>query len=294
MKVKNIVLLSLVALILQSCVFFTVREQHEAIVENWGKFDRVAKAGFNFKNPFTEDIYDIELRVQQIDVKVETKTLDNVFVNVNISVQYYISDVKNAFYKLKNPKAQISSYIFDVIRSEVPKLSLDNTFLQKDKIAEAIKNELTDAMKGFGFTIIKTLVTDIDPNQKVKDAMNEINAATRLRQAAMEKGEAEKILIVKRAEADAESRSLRGKGVAQERIEIARGLEESIKLIKSSVKGANISENEIVSTLMMTQYFDAMKAIGTSSGTHTLFVQSGAGAVGDIQNQIIGGMRASK
>ncbi len=294
MKNKNIVCCLFLILLMQSCAFFTVREQHAAIVENFGKFDRIAKSGLNFKNPFTEDVYEVELRVKQIDIKVETKTLDNVFVVLNISVQYFISDVKSAFYRLQNPKAQISAYIFDVVRSEVPKLTLDSSFLQKDKIAEAIKSELTESMKDFGFTIIKTLVTDIDPNQKVKDAMNEINAATRLRHAAMEKGEADKIILVKKAEAEAESKALQGKGIAQERIEIAKGLEESISLIKQSVKNAGISEKQILSTLMMTQYFDTIKAIGTSDGTHTLFVQNGPGAVNGIESQIISAIDATK
>ncbi len=275
--------------ILSGCFGITVRQQEEAIIEKFGKFDRIAKPGLNFKWPFIERDYEISLKVQQLDVKAETKTKDDVFVTVHVSVQFYVNDVYKAFYKLANARAQISAYIFDVVRSEVPKMTLDQVFAKKNDIAQAVKVELTEEISGFGYNIVQTLVTDIDPDQKVKDAMNEINAATRLRSAALQKGEAEKILIVKRAEADAESKALQGKGIAQQRIEIAKGMEESLRTIAKFDK--RLSEKEVLSMLLITQYFDTLKSLG-NAGSNTIFVSTAPSAPTDLQAQIIAAMKS--
>jgi regulator of protease activity HflC (stomatin/prohibitin superfamily) len=290
---SKLIFFFLASIAMQGCVFYTVREQQAGIIERFGKFVSAAKPGLGFKLPIVDNVFLVELRVQQLDVQVETKTKDNVFVSLNIGVQFFVSDAEKAFYRLTNHRAQISSYIFDVVRAEVPKLTLDNVFEKKDDIAEAVKKELDEAMSAFGYSIVKTLVTDIEPNAKVKDAMNEINAATRLRQAAMEKAEAEKILLVKRAEAEAESKVLQGRGIAQQRIEIAKGIEESVRAIAKSASGSSKPSNqEIFSVLLMTQYFDTLKSIGNNSST--LFVPSNPGGVSDMQAQILAAIKASQ
>jgi len=220
--------------------FFTVKQQTAGVVERFGKFNRVAKPGLNVKIPWIDWVAGRpNLRVQELPVKVETKTEDNTFVHVIVSVQYFVDPdrVYEAFYKLNNPGQQIESYVFDVVRARVPKLKLDDVFEKKDEIADAVKGELQDEMDSFGYTILKALVTDIDPNAKVKESMNEINAAQRLRVAAEQKGEAEKILVVKAAEAEAESKALQGQGIARQRKAIVEGLRESVEAFAEGVEG---------------------------------------------------------
>ena len=214
--------------------FFVVKQQTAAIVERFGKFQSIRHSGLQLKIPLIDRISGrLSLKIQQLDVIVETKTLDDVFVRLKISVQYKVirDKVYEAFYKLDYPHDQITSYVFDVVRAEVPKMKLDDVFVKKDDIAIAVKTELNDAMMVFGYDIIKTLVTDIDPDAQVKEAMNRINASEREKIAAQFEGDAARILIVEKAKAEAESKRLQGQGIADQRREIARGLEESVKVL---------------------------------------------------------------
>lgn len=267
--------------------FFVVQQQTAALVQRLGKFDRIATAGIHLKLPFVERVAGtINLRVQQLDVKVETKTLDNVFVHVMVSVQYFVLENKiyEAFYKLDDPLRQITSFVFDVVRARVPKIELDDVFAKKDEIADAVKSELSEVMDDFGYGIVKALVTDIDPDAKVKEAMNEINAAQRLRVAANEKGEAEKILRVKAAEADAESKALSGKGIADQRRAIVEGLRDSVDEFQKTVPGT--SAQDVMNLILMTQYFDTLKEIGEKSRSNTILIPHSPGHLGDLASQI--------
>jgi len=267
--------------------FFTVAQQTSAIVERFGKFARIAKPGLNWKIPFIEGVSGrLNLKIQQLDVQIETKTKDNVFVNVMVSVQYFVlpDRVYQAFYSLNNARSQITSFVFDVVRAEVPRITLDNVFERKDDIAVAVKKELTDVMDDFGYGIVKALVTDIDPDMKVKDAMNEINAAERLRYAATEKGEAEKILKVKQAEAEAESKALQGKGIADQRKAIIAGLQESVDDFQKSIPGS--SAQDVMNLVLVTQYFDTMKEVAASSETNTIMIPHNPGTIGSISEEI--------
>ncbi|MEM6455729.1 MAG: SPFH domain-containing protein [Acidobacteriota bacterium] len=266
--------------------FFTVNQQTAAVVQRLGKFDRIATSGAHFKMPFTEAVVGrVSLRVRQLDVEVETKTLDNVFVKVMVSVQYYVlpDKIYEAFYKLDNPEQQITSFVFDVVRARVPLIKLDDVFEKKDDIANAVKNELTQVMDDFGYGILKTLVTDIDPDSKVKDAMNEINAAQRMRVAATDKGAAQRILKDTQAEAEAESKALSGKGIADQRRAIIDGLRESVDEFQRSIPGA--SPQDVMNIVLMTQYFDTLKELGSSSRNNTILVPHSPGAVSDLANQ---------
>lgn len=267
--------------------FYTVEQQTVAVIERFGKFVRTADAGLHFKIPLIERIAGrVSLRVQQLDVKAETKTKDNVFVHVIVSVQYFIrpNNVYDAFYRLNNPAMQINSYVFDVVRARVPNIKLDELFEKKDEIAIAVKEELNETMINFGFEILNSLVTDIEPDHKVKEAMNEINAAERLRQAASEKGEADKILKVKAAEADAESKALAGKGVADQRKAIIEGLQQSVEDFRSSVDGT--TSQDVMNLVLLTQYFDTLKEIGEKSGGNTILLPHSPGALSDLAAQI--------
>jgi regulator of protease activity HflC (stomatin/prohibitin superfamily) len=267
--------------------FFTVEQQRVAIVQRFGKFIKIASPGLNLKIPLIDKVAgDVSLRVNQLDVKVETKTEDNVFLHVIVSVQFFIHPEKvyEAFYKLQDPSKQITSFVFDVVRARVPTIKLDDVFERKDDIAIAVKSELEQVMDDFGYGIIKTLVTDIDPDQRVKESMNEINAAQRMRVAANEKGEAEKILKVKAAEAEAESKALQGKGMANQRKAIIQGLKESVTDFKESLPAS--TEQDILNLVMITQYFDTIKDLGASSSTNTILIPHSPGTVADIMDQI--------
>lgn len=267
--------------------FFIVNQQTIALVERFGRFQRVALPGLNLKIPLIERISGVmTLRIQQLDVKIETKTKDNVFVKVLISVQYHVKPEKiyDAFYKLTAPESQITSFVFDLVRAEVPKMILDDVFEKKDSIANAVKTELTDTMQAFGYEIDKALVTDIDPDSKVKGAMNEINEQQRLRIAANEKGEAEKILRVKQAEAEAESMRLRGEGVANQRKAIIEGLRESIGDFQKSIPGT--TAGDVMSLVLMTQYFDTLKEIGASNKSSSILLPHTPGGLKDIAAQL--------
>ncbi len=267
--------------------FFIVRQQTTAVVERFGKFKRIASSGLNLKIPLIDRIAGrVSLRIQQLDVRVETKTKDNVFVFVVVSVQYYVLPVKvtDAFYKLQNAQQQITSFVFDTVRARVPSIILDDLFEKKDEIAMAVKTELDQVMDDFGYGIIKALVTDIDPDANVKTSMNEINAAQRLREAAVQQAEADKIRVVKAAEAEAESKALQGQGIANQRKAIVEGLKESVESFNSSIQGT--SAEDVMNLVLMTQYFDTIKDIGLSGKSNTILIPHSPGGMQDISNEL--------
>jgi len=267
--------------------FFQVKTAEAVVIQRMGKFSRVATAGMNFKLPWLDQIAGrIDLRVQQLALDVETKTKDNVFVKIPISVQYHVipEKVYEAFYKLANPKQQISSYVFNVILGHVPKMILDDAFLQQSDIAIAIKEGLDDVMKTYGYAIDQALVTDIEPDEKVKAAMNDINAAQREQVAATARGEAEKILKVKQAEAEAQSKALQGQGIANQRKAIIEGLKESVEAFSKAVEGS--TPHDVMMLVLVTQYLDTMKEIGSQDKSNTIFVSHSPGAVGDLFRQM--------
>jgi len=278
-----------------SC-FTCVRTNTVEPIERFGKLNRFADAGCNFMNPLLcENVAGtVSLRVQQLDVPCETKTKDNVFVNVTVTVQYQVirEKVMDAFYKLTEPREQIRSYVFDVVRSTVPAINLDDVFTTKERIASSIKNELEKTMTGFGFSILQALVTDIDPDDKVKRSMNEINATQRLRKAAIEKAEADKLTIIKSAEADAESKFLAGQGIARQRTAIVNGLKDSVVQFSESVNG--ISSRDVMEMMLVTQYFDMLKDVGSDSGTSTIFIPHAPSSVSDVSAQVRQGFMEGK
>ncbi len=270
--------------------FIVVKEASAAVIERFGKFQSIRKSGLSLIIPFIDNrTATVNLRVQQLDVTIETKTLDNVFVNLQVSVQYRVRRefVKEAYYSLDNAKNQIASYVFDDVRAEVPKLELDDVFAKKEDIAIAVQNNISQSMAEYGYSIIKALITDIDPDNKVKDAMNRINAAKRDREAAYEDGEAKKIMIVKQAEAEAESKRLSGEGIAQQRLEIVRGFKESVEDFKKSLD--SVTHEEIMQFVLMTQYFDTIKDIGANSKNSSILMPHSPGGMKAFQDQIISG-----
>lgn len=280
-----IFLILIVATILSG--LYIVRQQTSAIIERFGRFNRVAPAGLNIKIPFVDRIAGrLSLRIQQLDVKIETKTKDNVFVNVMVSVQYYVLPTKvlDAFYKLQDAQGQITSFVFDTVRARVPGMILDDLFEKKDDIALAVKSELDNVMDDFGYGIVKALVTDIDPDARVKASMNEINAAQRLREAAVQQAEADKIRVVKAAEGEAESKALQGIGIANQRKAIIDGLKESVENFNKSIDGTRAED--VMNLVLMTQYFDTLKEIGLSSKNNTIMIPHSPGGMGDISEQM--------
>jgi regulator of protease activity HflC (stomatin/prohibitin superfamily) len=272
---------------------YTVRTATAAVVERFGKFSRIERPGLHVLIPFAESVYFVDLQVKQVQFSVETKTHDNVFVQIPVSVQYQILDDKiyDAFYKLSAPQKQIESFVFNSILGHVPKLTLDETFEQQSGISIAVKTELDSTMSSFGFNILNALVTDIIPDAKVKDAMNDINAAQRAQVAAQARGEADKILKVKQAEAEAESKALQGKGIAAERQAIIDGLSESIEHFQGAVPGS--TSEEVMALVLLTQYFDTLRDIGTRGGTNTIFLPSNPGAANDFMMQTLAGIKGS-
>ncbi|MBX7200530.1 MAG: SPFH domain-containing protein [Rhodospirillaceae bacterium] len=267
---------------------FTVRTAEVAIVTRFGKFLRVASDGLNWKWPIIDTLAGrVSLRVNQISLTMETKTKDNVFVTIPISVQNRVRPerVFDAYYKLSNPVAQIQAYVEQVILGHVPGMTLDEVFATQSGIAAAVKKELDSDMAEFGYEIVNVLVTDIVPDAKVKSAMNDINAAQREQVAAQARGEAEKILVVKKAEAEAESKALQGQGTANQRRAIIDGLQSSIEQFQKAVAGA--SATDVMQLVLVTQYFDTLKAIGENDNTNTLFLSHAPGAVADVSQQIM-------
>lgn len=285
----GIVIILLLYLLLSS--FFTVDTAQAAVIARFGKFLRVAEPGLNWKVPFIDRVAGrVSLRVNQIKLVMETKTQDNVFVTIPISVQTMVRPEKvfDAFYKLSDPAMQIQSYVEQVILGHVPGMTLDEVFASQSSIAAAVKKELDVDMSGFGYEIVNVLVTDIVPDEKVKAAMNDINAAQREQVAASARGEAEKILVVKRAEAEAESKALQGTGIANQRKAIIDGLKGSIEDFQKAVGGTSTSE--VMQLVLVTQYFDTIKSIGELGKTNTLFLQHTPGAVSNISDQILQSM----
>ena len=284
-----IVLFFVLSIVLGS--FFTISTAQVAVIARFGKFLRVAEAGLNWKWPIIDAIAGrVSLRVNQINLTMETKTKDNVFVTIPISVQNRVRPDKvfDAFYKLANPVEQIQSYVEQVILGHVPGMTLDEVFASQSSIASAVKQELDADMAGFGYEIVNVLVTDIVPDAKVKSAMNDINAAQREQVAAAARGEAEKILVVKKAEAEAESKALQGQGIANQRKAIIEGLQNSIEQFRIVVGSASTSE--VMQMVLITQYFDTIKSIGESDKTNTLFLSHSPGAVHDISDLIMQSM----
>jgi regulator of protease activity HflC (stomatin/prohibitin superfamily) len=271
--------------------FFTVRTAEVAVLTRFGKFLRVAEAGLNWKLPYFDSIAGIvTLRVNQITLTMETKTKDNVFVTIPISVQNRVRPerVFDAFYKLSDPVAQIKSYVEQVILGHVPGMTLDEVFASQSSIAAAVKQELDSDMAAFGYEIVNVLVTDIIPDAKVKSAMNDINAAQREQVAATARGEADKILVVKKAEAEAESKALQGQGIANQRKAIVEGLQSSIEQFQNAVEGA--TSKDVMQLVLVTQYFDTLKSIGENDKTNTLFLSHSPGAVKEVSDQILESM----
>ena len=272
--------------------FFIVRQQSAAVVERFGKFVSVRHSGLQIKIPIIDRVSGrVSLRVQQLDVVVETKTKDDVFVKIKVSVQYKVikDKVFDAFYKLDFPQDQITSYVFDVVRAEVPKMILDDVFEKKDDIAIAVKSELNDSMLNYGFDIIKTLVTDIDPDAQVKDSMNRINASEREKVAAQFEGDAQRILIVERAKAEAESKRLQGQGIADQRREIARGLEDSVKVLNS----VNINSQEASALIVVTQHYDTLQSVGSASNSNLILMPNSPQAGSEMLNDMVASFTAS-
>lgn len=279
----------LILIVIFSGSFFIVKQKTAAIIERFGKFQRVATAGFNLKIPIIDKkAGTVNLKVMELPVDVETKTKDDVFVKLTVSVQYFVVEskegIQTSFYKFDDPARQIQSYVFDSIRSEVPNMFLDDVFSEKDKIAKAVQIELADIMEEYGFKIIKALITDIDPDAKVKHAMNEINAAKRMKEAAKEYAEAEKIKVVKAAEAEAESKQLQGVGIANQRIAIANGMKQSVEEVRGAMEDG-VTGQQVMNMLFMTQHYDTVARLA-EQGVNTIFMPYSPTTVGDLQTQI--------
>jgi regulator of protease activity HflC (stomatin/prohibitin superfamily) len=285
------VLLFFGTLFLFSAIFI-VKQQTAAIIERFGRFQSIRQSGFQLRIPIVDRIAGrLSLKIQQLDVIVETKTKDDVFVKLKVSVQYMVIKTKvyDAFYKLDYPHDQITSYVFDVVRAEVPKMRLDDVFERKDDIAIAVKTELNDSMVNYGYDIIKTLVTDIDPDQQVKEAMNRINASEREKIAAQYEGDAARILIVEKAKAEAESKRLQGQGIADQRREIARGLEESVEVLNK----VGINSQEASALIVVTQHYDTLQSIGEETNTNLILLPNSPQAGSDMLNNMVASFTAS-
>ncbi|SDR92159.1 SPFH domain-containing protein [Christiangramia echinicola] len=284
--------LAIIALLVIVSGIFIVRQQSSAVVERFGKFTSIRNSGLQLKIPIIDQVAGrINLKVQQLDVLVETKTKDNVFVKLKISVQFQVrrDNVYDAFYKLESPHDQITAYVFDVVRAEVPKMKLDDVFERKDDIAIAVNRELNEAMQSYGYDIIKTLVTDIDPDVQVKAAMNRINAAEREKVAAEYDAEADRIKIVAKARAEAESKRLQGQGIADQRREIARGLEESVDVLNN----VGINSQEASALIVVTQHYDTLQAIGEETNSNLILLPNSPQAGSDMLNNMVASFTAS-
>jgi len=272
--------------------FFIVKQQTAVIIERFGKFHSIRQSGLHMKIPLVDRIAGrLSLKIQQLDVIIETKTLDDVFVRLKVSVQYKVikDKVYDAFYKLDYPHDQITSYVFDVVRAEVPKMKLDDVFVRKDDIAIAVKSELNEAMMTYGYDIIKTLVTDIDPDAQVKEAMNRINASEREKIAAQFEGDAARILIVEKAKAEAESKRLQGQGIADQRREIARGLEESVEVLNK----VGINSQEASALIVVTQHYDTLQSIGQETNSNLILLPNSPQAGSQMLNDMVASFTAS-
>jgi len=288
---SNIVILAIVIFLVYN-IFFLVKQQTAAVMERFGKFQSVRGSGLQLKIPLVDKVAGkINLKIQQLDVIIETKTKDDVFVRLKVSVQFQVmkDKVYDAFYKLENPQSQITSYVFDVVRAEVPKMVLDNVFERKDDVANAVKSELNEAMQDYGFDIIKTLVTDIDPDEQVKISMNRINASEREKVAAEFEAEAERIKIVAKARAEAESKRLQGQGIADQRREIARGLVESVDVLNK----VGINSQEASALIVVTQHYDTLQSLGEETNSNLILLPNSPQAGSDMLNNMVASFTAS-
>ena len=288
----GIPIIILLGMFLLFSVFFIVKQQTAVLIENFGKFSSIRNSGLQLKIPIVQRIAGrVNLKIQQLDVMVETKTKDDVFVKLKISVQFQVikENVYDAFYKLQSPHDQITSYVFDVVRAEVPKMKLDDVFVRKDNIAIAVKRELNEAMINYGYDIIKTLVTDIDPDVQVKEAMNRINAAEREKVAAGYEAEASRIKIVAKARAEAESKRLQGQGIADQRREIARGLEESVDVLNN----VGINSQEASALIVVTQHYDTLQSLGEKTNSNLILMPNTPQAGSNMLNEMITSFAAS-
>jgi len=293
---------SLVVIVALSVVFgsfFTVETAQVAIVQRLGKFARVAGPGLNWKTPFIEVVVQrMSMKVQQFDVQVETKTQDNVFVQIPVSIQYKVMPdaVESAFYKLSDPVKQIESMVYNVVLGHVPKMKLDDTFLNQADIASDLRDSLDGSMKEYGYSIVKVLISDIVPDTKVKAAMNDINAAQREREATVSRAETNKLLLVKQAEAEAESKRLQGEGIANQRKAIISGLKDSVEDFAKTVPGS--TPQDVMQLVLMTQYFDTLKDIAANDHTNTILVPHTPNTLtdlfGQIRNAVITGTELTK
>ena len=291
MSITTYILLFFLVLIILSGLFI-VKQQTAAIIERFGRFLAIRKPGLHIKIPLIDKVAGrLSLKILQLDVIVETKTKDDVFVKLKVSVQYKVlaEKVYDAFYKLDYPQDQITSYVFDVVRAEVPKMKLDDVFEKKDDVANAVKRELNDAMINYGYDIIKALVTDIDPDQQVKEAMNRINAAEREKVAAQYEGDAARILIVEKAKAEAESKRLQGQGIADQRRETARGLEESVDVLNN----VGINSQEASALIVVTQHYDTLQSIGEETNSNLILLPNSPQAGSDMLNNMVASFTAS-
>ena len=282
-----------IGFLILSSGLFTVKQQTAAVVERLGKFHSIKSPGLHFKIPVIDKVRGrINLKTQQLDVNVETKTFDDVFVRIKVSVQFLVlaDGVYDAFYRLENPHDQITSYVFDVVRAEVPKMRLDDVFVKKDDVANAIKNELQEAMNHYGYQIVRALVTDIDPDQQVKEAMNRINAAEREKIAAEYEGEAERIRIVAKAKAEAESKRLQGQGIADQRREIAKGLEESVEVLNN----VGINSQEASALIVVTQHYDTLQSMGENTNSNLILMPNSPNAGSDMLSEMTTSFIASQ
>lgn len=267
---------------------FTVDQQTRAIVERFGKFHKIAGPGLNFKIPIFDSIAGrVTHRVRELEIRVESKTKDDVFVDLLIAVQFYVPEsdeaVKAAQYRLVNPQQQISSYVFDTVRALVPEMPVDTVFSEKERIASAVKERLDVIMEDFGFQILQALVNDIQPDPKVKEAMNQVNATARLREAAKNEAEAKKIRVIAEAEAEARAKELQGVGIARQRLAIARGLKESVEACKE----AGISPEEASRMVLLTQHYDTVTAVGSRSKTNVMLLPYAPGGMSAVSDQIM-------
>jgi len=297
-----VILAGMVAVVILSVAlgsFFTVETSQVALVQRLGKFSRIAGPGLNWKTPLIENVvYRMSMKVQQFDVQVETKTQDNVFVQIPVSIQYKVMPeaVEAAFYKLSNPVKQIESMVYNVVLGHVPKMKLDDTFLNQADIASDLRDNLDGSMKEYGYSIVKVLISDIVPDQKVKAAMNDINAAQREREATVSRAETNKLLLVKQAEAEAESKRMQGEGIANQRKAIISGLKDSVEDFSKAVQGS--TPQDVMQLVLMTQYFDTLKEIAGNDRTNTVLIPHSPSTLtdlfGQIRNAIVAGTELTK
>src|ERR1700689_826597 len=286
----SLILLGVIALLVVLGIlgsFFTVETAQVAIVQRLGKFARVAGPGLNWKTPYIETVVRrLSMKVQQFDVQVETKTQDNVFVQIPVSIQYKVipDNVEAAFYKLTDPVKQIESMVYNVVLGHVPKMKLDDTGLNQAAIASDLRDSLYGSVKEFGYSIVKVLISDIVPDQKVKAAMNDINAAQREREATVSRAETNKLLLVKQAEAEAESKRLQGEGIANQRKAIISGLKDSVEDFAKAVQGS--TPQDVMQLVLMTQYFDTLKEVAANDHTNTILIPHSPNTLTDIFAQI--------